>query len=93
MLDAQVEAETVLEVNNIEVIYNHVILVLKGVSLGTQVRRLRQVFVMSVQTHPGRVATIHREDDIYFAVKEDENYLSAYTPDPVLPSCPAVLRG
>ena len=33
MLDAQVEAETVLEVNNIEVIYNHVILVLKGVSL------------------------------------------------------------
>mmetsp|Transcript_23540 Transcript_23540/g.41603 ORF Transcript_23540/g.41603 Transcript_23540/m.41603 type:complete len:312 (+) Transcript_23540:2519-3454(+) len=33
MLDAKVEAETVLEVNNIEVIYNHVILVLKGVSL------------------------------------------------------------
>lgn len=33
MLDAQVKAETVLEVNNIEVIYNHVILVLKGVSL------------------------------------------------------------
>ena len=29
--DAQVE--NVLEVNNIEVIYNHVILVLKGVSL------------------------------------------------------------
>ena len=28
-----VEAETLLEVNNIEVIYNHVILVLKGVSL------------------------------------------------------------
>jgi branched-chain amino acid transport system ATP-binding protein len=27
------EAETLLEVNNIEVIYNHVILVLKGVSL------------------------------------------------------------
>ena len=26
-------AETLLEVNNIEVIYNHVILVLKGVSL------------------------------------------------------------
>ncbi|WP_420013014.1 ABC transporter ATP-binding protein [Tateyamaria sp.] len=33
MLDAKVEAETVLEVNNIEVIYNQVILVLKGVSL------------------------------------------------------------
>ena len=37
MLDAQHQAEaaaeTVLEVNNIEVIYNHVILVLKGVSL------------------------------------------------------------
>jgi branched-chain amino acid transport system ATP-binding protein len=37
MLDAaqttDVEAETLLEVNNIEVIYNHVILVLKGVSL------------------------------------------------------------
>lgn len=30
---ADVEAETLLEVNNIEVIYNHVILVLKGVSL------------------------------------------------------------
>ena len=34
MLDAaRTEAETLLEVNNIEVIYNHVILVLKGVSL------------------------------------------------------------
>ncbi len=33
MLDAQTETETVLEVSNIEVIYNHVILVLKGVSL------------------------------------------------------------
>ncbi|EAQ13805.1 MULTISPECIES: ABC transporter ATP-binding protein [Maritimibacter] len=34
MLDAQpTQTETVLEVNNIEVIYNHVILVLKGVSL------------------------------------------------------------
>lgn len=33
MLDAEVETETVLEVSNIEVIYNHVILVLKGVSL------------------------------------------------------------
>lgn len=37
MLDAepqaQIAAETVLDVNNIEVIYNHVILVLKGVSL------------------------------------------------------------
>jgi len=34
MLDAaKTEAETLLEVNNIEVIYNHVILVLKGVSL------------------------------------------------------------
>lgn len=31
--DRQVDAETLLEVNNIEVIYNHVILVLKGVSL------------------------------------------------------------
>ena len=31
--EAQVQAETLLEVNNIEVIYNHVILVLKGVSL------------------------------------------------------------
>ncbi|NBD28818.1 MAG: ATP-binding cassette domain-containing protein [Alphaproteobacteria bacterium] len=33
MLDAATETETVLEVNNVEVIYNHVILVLKGVSL------------------------------------------------------------
>jgi len=33
MLDAQSNDETLLEVNNIEVIYNHVILVLKGVSL------------------------------------------------------------
>ena len=33
MLDAQTTNETLLEVSNIEVIYNHVILVLKGVSL------------------------------------------------------------
>ncbi len=33
MLDAAPGRETLLEVNNIEVIYNHVILVLKGVSL------------------------------------------------------------
>ncbi|MBZ0122263.1 MAG: ABC transporter ATP-binding protein [Roseovarius sp.] len=33
MLDAQGTDETLLDVNNIEVIYNHVILVLKGVSL------------------------------------------------------------
>ncbi len=33
MLDAARTEETLLEVNNIEVIYNHVILVLKGVSL------------------------------------------------------------
>ena len=33
MLDAEAETGTVLEVSNIEVIYNHVILVLKGVSL------------------------------------------------------------
>ena len=33
MFDAQTESDTLLEVNNIEVIYNHVILVLKGVSL------------------------------------------------------------
>ncbi|CUH85372.1 ABC transporter ATP-binding protein [Thalassovita mediterranea] len=33
MLDAGRSQETLLEVNNIEVIYNHVILVLKGVSL------------------------------------------------------------
>ena len=33
MLDAGDTRETLLEVNNIEVIYNHVILVLKGVSL------------------------------------------------------------
>ncbi|HEX9857462.1 MAG TPA: ABC transporter ATP-binding protein [Paracoccaceae bacterium] len=33
MLDSRQNAETLLEVNNIEVIYNHVILVLKGVSL------------------------------------------------------------
>jgi branched-chain amino acid transport system ATP-binding protein len=33
MFDTDVQAETLLEVNNIEVIYNHVILVLKGVSL------------------------------------------------------------
>ena len=33
MLDATPENETLLEVNNIEVIYNHVILVFKGVSL------------------------------------------------------------
>lgn len=33
MLDVSQDQETLLEVNNIEVIYNHVILVLKGVSL------------------------------------------------------------
>ncbi|WP_212523054.1 ABC transporter ATP-binding protein [Actibacterium sp. MT2.3-13A] len=33
MFDAEPRDETLLEVNNIEVIYNHVILVLKGVSL------------------------------------------------------------
>ena len=33
MLDSVADQEAVLEVNNIEVIYNHVILVLKGVSL------------------------------------------------------------
>ena len=33
MMDAMENRETLLEVNNIEVIYNHVILVLKGVSL------------------------------------------------------------
>ncbi|GHA51101.1 ABC transporter ATP-binding protein [Amylibacter ulvae] len=33
MLDTTENSETLLEVNNIEVIYNHVILVLKGVSL------------------------------------------------------------
>ncbi|MCA2014128.1 ABC transporter ATP-binding protein [Pararhodobacter sp. CCB-MM2] len=33
MFDHRPDAETLLEVNNIEVIYNHVILVLKGVSL------------------------------------------------------------
>ncbi len=36
MLDAQPTKTTLLEVNNIEVIYNHVILVLKGVSLSVQ---------------------------------------------------------
>ena len=37
MLDtSEPKAETLLEVNNIEVIYNHVILVLKGVSLTVQ---------------------------------------------------------
>ena len=33
MLDSAPSTEKLLEVNNIEVIYNHVILVLKGVSL------------------------------------------------------------
>ena len=33
MFDARADAEPLLEINNIEVIYNHVILVLKGVSL------------------------------------------------------------
>lgn len=33
MFDAETRTETLLDVNNIEVIYNHVILVLKGVSL------------------------------------------------------------
>ena len=33
MLDSSPQTETLLDVNNIEVIYNHVILVLKGVSL------------------------------------------------------------
>ena len=33
MLDTAEAQETLLEVNNVEVIYNHVILVLKGVSL------------------------------------------------------------
>ncbi len=36
MLDAAKTDETLLEVNNIEVIYNHVILVLKGVSLSVK---------------------------------------------------------
>ncbi|MBS0125084.1 ABC transporter ATP-binding protein [Thetidibacter halocola] len=36
MLDAARTDEALLEVNNIEVIYNHVILVLKGVSLGVR---------------------------------------------------------
>ena len=36
MLDAQPTKTTLLEVNNIEVIYNHVILVLKGVSLNVK---------------------------------------------------------
>ncbi|MBO9466995.1 ABC transporter ATP-binding protein [Tropicibacter sp. R15_0] len=36
MLDAAPTKETLLEVNNIEVIYNHVILVLKGVSLNVK---------------------------------------------------------
>ncbi|WP_299929492.1 ABC transporter ATP-binding protein [uncultured Pelagimonas sp.] len=36
MLDAAKTDETLLEVNNIEVIYNHVILVLKGVSLNVK---------------------------------------------------------
>ncbi|WP_136442946.1 ABC transporter ATP-binding protein [Pacificoceanicola onchidii] len=36
MLDAGKTDETLLEVNNIEVIYNHVILVLKGVSLSVK---------------------------------------------------------
>jgi len=33
MFDVRTDAETLLQVNNVEVIYNHVILVLKGVSL------------------------------------------------------------
>jgi branched-chain amino acid transport system ATP-binding protein len=33
MFDVRTDTETLLQVNNIEVIYNHVILVLKGVSL------------------------------------------------------------
>ena len=42
MLDARQTSETLLEVTNIEVIYNHVILVLKGVSLeGAQGRHHR----------------------------------------------------
>ena len=36
MLDASETEQTILEVNNIEVIYNHVILVLKGVSLNVK---------------------------------------------------------
>ena len=36
MLDAAPADDTLLEVNNIEVIYNHVILVLKGVSLSVR---------------------------------------------------------
>ena len=36
MLDASPTKDTLLEVNNIEVIYNHVILVLKGVSLSVK---------------------------------------------------------
>ena len=36
MLDVSQDQETLLEVNNIEVIYNHVILVLKGVSLSVR---------------------------------------------------------
>jgi branched-chain amino acid transport system ATP-binding protein len=40
MLDAPQTTDTLLEVNNIEVIYNHVILVLKGVSLAVPKGRI-----------------------------------------------------
>lgn len=40
MLDAAPDRETLLDVNNIEVIYNHVILVLKGVSLSVPKGRI-----------------------------------------------------
>jgi hypothetical protein len=49
------EAETLLEVSNIEVIYNHVILVLKGVSPeGAQGRDHRAVWAATARARPRR---------------------------------------
>ena len=48
MLDSA-KTETLLEVNNIEVIYNHVILVLKGVSLSVPKGGIPRFWAATVQ--------------------------------------------
>ena len=54
MLDAGHTEETLLEVNNIEVIYNHVILVLKGVSLSVPKGGITALWAATVRARPRR---------------------------------------
>ena len=52
MLDTAKPQETLLEVNNVEVIYNHVILVLKGVSLQVPKAALQPCLVEMAPENP-----------------------------------------